>query len=248
MIISMKITKIAAITALLLGSALISHAQEFGQSRYSIAAEGVYGYNGSWQHHGGADIKAFLPVHKNVQLEAGAEVLSPKEISTFATIRPVLPVGHGELFMDLSMNFRPYLLYSDYDLNAGASFGYRQDYISAQVGVSGHWMGILHNAGNNGTPNNNTNATLTEPWMVMYRIRACVRPHTSSWNIGGGLCNYNEFVWERFWQPLFFVDAHCDIAKHLRVQASAYIKPAGIFHQVATFNEITVRAGLTYIF
>lgn len=222
-------------------AALCASAQDFGQNRYKITAEGIYGYNNSWQHHGGADLKFFLPISRYIHMEAGVEALSSKVIGTFATLRPVIPVGSGEITMDLSVAFRPYVAYSDFDFTAAISVGYRRDYISVQAGLFNRRMGVFGGSENGGLGNR-------EPYIALYKVRACVRPSTSSWNIGGGITNFNGSVYERFWQPMFFMDANCEIVPHLDFVASAYIKPSGIFHQVVSFNEITVRAGLAYKF
>lgn len=230
-----------ALTFALLTIAMCAHAQEFRQNSYSISLEGVYGYNNSWKSHGGADIKAFMPIGKYFHMEAGLEALSPKVFSSFALLRPVIPVGSGEIFLDFSLCFRPYAVYSDFDLAAATSIGYRRDYISVQIGAFNHWMGVFGGSEDGALSNR-------EPYIIMYKVRACVRPSTSPWNIGGGLCNFNSFVYERFWQPMFFIDGYWQFAPHLRLNASAYLKPSGVFHQVVSFNEITVRAGLAYTF
>lgn len=221
--------------------AVSASAQEFGQRSYLIGAEGVYGYNNSWKNFGGADIKAFMPIGRFFHMEAGVEALSPKVFSSFATLRPVIPVGRGEIFLDFSLCFRPYAVYSDFDLAAATSIGYRRDYISVQLGIFNHWMGVFGGSENGALANR-------EPNMAMYRVRACVRPFASAWNIGGGFSNFNDFVYERFWQPMFFLDGYWQFTPHLRLNASAYLKPSGIFHQVVSPNEITVRAGLAYTF
>lgn len=213
-------------------------AQEFGQRRYSVEVNGIYGYNGTWQHHGGAGVRAFLPVHKFVHMEAGVEALSTNAYGSYVTLRPVFAVGTGEIFADATLNFRPFACYGDYDLTAAVSVGYRRDYVSVQLGLFDKWMGTM------GTDK----STVLEPYCMMYRVRACVRPGQSRWNIGGGVTNFTGYEFERMWQPIFFVDAHYDVLEHLRVQASVFIKPAGIFHQVASFESAKVKAGLTYIF
>lgn len=230
--------KKAALVLALMLAGISAYAQEYGRKDYAISVEGVYGYNSTWKHHGGANLKVFLPVHRNIHLKTGLEYLSPKVMSAFVTLRPVVKIGSGEIFGDASLSFRPYFLYSSCDLTCALTAGYRRDHFSGALGVSKRWMGESANG----------KWQSAEAVMVMYNVRACLRPSSSPWNLGAGICNYNDFVYERFWQPMVFIDGECSVAPHLRFTASAYIKPAGIFHQVATFYELTIRAGLAYIF
>lgn len=217
-------------------------ARDFGDDRYSVSAYGVYGYNGTWKNFGGADIKGFMPVNFHYEMDASFEILSSGVFSASVTARPKFPLSVGELFVDGSLFYRNLYKYRASEFVSAVSVGYRMDYVSAQVGLFSRTMI------NNDRASQDNEAYVGEPFNLLYRVSFKVRPAFCVWNVGGGITDYNDFEYERMWEPLFFIDGHYDINDNLRLLAEVYVKPTGMFHLVASFYGITVKAGLSYRF
>lgn len=207
---------------------------------YSISAGGVYGWNETWGHFGGADIATHLPVHRYFEADANLEYTSAALLTCGASVRPLMPLGEkgGTLYLDASLLYRFFQRGKNSELVPALSMGYRWDYIGAQIGFSNRLiMGSGAGASKVG-----------EPFDMIYKLRFNVRPPQSMWNLGGGICNFSPYEYERMWQPFFFIDAHCDVAEHFRLMAEIYIKESGMFHLAAAFYGITTHVGCAYVF
>jgi hypothetical protein len=87
---------------------------------------------------------------------------------------------------------------------------------------------------------------ICEPFNLLYRVEAYVRPETSLWNISLAVANVDDFQMERMWQPMAYIGAWYDINNHWRVQLTGKYKLAGMFHLNAHYYASDVRVGATY--
>lgn len=227
------------------------------RDHYSISAAGVYGYNTTWGHYGGAELRAELPINSYFLLYVNAEALSPNVYTVSANFQPRFELPTGELYLDGTLLAGIYERSRTCAYTMAASVGYRMDYVTAQVGFHSlisqdmdvHW----HDESN----------FVVEPFNLLYKVDFRVRPHTSVWNLHFGMANFNEFQYERMWQPLFFLGAHYDLPfynvgrasddmhgniRNLRLFCEATVKPAGMFHLAASFYGAKAKVGLAYRF
>jgi len=210
--------------------------------KYSVTLYGLYGYNETYSHTGGFDLVGFMPIHKYFELDAALEYQSPQTCAVSAFARPKFPLPVGELFLDGAINFRYYGDASMGIFTTSASFGYRMDYVSVQIGISSRLLiDMLRQSGSD-------SGNVSEPVNMTYRIAFNVRPSTSLWNIGFGMSNYTLYEFERAWQCIFFLSGHYDFMPHLTALLEADLKPTGIFHMNARFWGVNVRAGIKYSF
>lgn len=224
---------------LLVGGVL--NAQTYGSDRYAISAYANYGYNSSWRNYGGVDVRGFLPLARHFEMTVNAESLTSGVFSSSVTARPKFRLPVGEIFMDGTVSFRNLYRYELSELVFAASVGYRMNYISVQAGL--FCRGMFD------TGNSPEKSSLWEtPLNLVYRIAFRVRPLECRWNVGGGISNYDEYEYERMWQPMFFINGHYDLNERVSLLACVRIKQAGMFHQIASFYGIDTRCGVSYKF
>lgn len=221
---------------------------------YSLAVIGDYGYNSTFQHYGGGELRAFLPVNQNVEIFLNAAGWSTNVYAGSFTIRPKMPVPVGELFFDASVQYTSVTRSEIHDINFALSFGYKMDYFQAQIGNFSRTMGQYQRTWNN------EESFISEPFNILYRISANVQPLCERWNLFFGVTNFNEFQYERHWQPLFFTSFYYDFppdnsfeynynaASHFRLIGEVYVKPTGMFHLDASFYGAQVKFGFAYKF
>ena len=228
-------------TAIILSSLLAASALT-AQEKPSLSVTGMYGWNETWQSHGGTDLKGEFPINPHFEACAAAEFITPGIFSVGATARPKFPLKTGELFLDGTLHFRNLAPYGIADFDIAASFGYRMDYVSVQAGIISHYT-IDTERDNNGTSEN-----VSEPINLLYKVYFNVRPSTSRWNAGAGVANYTDYEYERTWEPMYFIHAHYDFDSRLSLLFRTDLKPAGAFHLNAQFWGVAVRAGIKYTF
>ena len=67
---------------------------------YSVTVLGEYGYNISWGHFGGGEVRADLPFNDYFELDLAVEGLSSRVYTGSVTARPKFPLPTGEMFLD----------------------------------------------------------------------------------------------------------------------------------------------------
>lgn len=221
---------------------------------YSLSVLGTYTYNTTWQHCGGGELKAFMPVNPNVEIEAAAEGLSADVYSVSGTVRPKFALPVGEMFFDASVLYSAVNRNRTHDFVGALSLGYRMDYVNFQFGC------FTRTIAGFGRTWNSEDGYVTDPFNLLYRVSVNVRPLCERWNIYFGMSDYTELQYERMWQPLFFLGAYYDFppsssfeyeynaASHFRLIAEVICKPTGMFHLDASFYGVKVKAGFAYKF
>lgn len=220
---------------------------------YSITLLGEYGYNTTWEHFGGGELRANLPINDNFELDVAGEGHTARVYTFSATARPVFQLPVGELFLDGTLFYSHVQRNRIADFVMAASIGYRMDYVSVQVGTFCQIFGDLdynYHA---------LDSYNVDPFNVLYRLQVNVRPQTSPWNLYFGGTDYTELEYERHWQPIFFLGAHYDLPfynvfsrsdnlkgniRNFRILAEVYCKPTGMFHLDASFYGIKAKLGL----
>lgn len=239
---------------ILIGIVALSLSSWAAPKKYSLSLMGEYGYNTTWQHYGGAELKAFMPVNENVELEAAAAALSSNVYCASFTARPKMALPKGEMFIDASFAYNAVQRNRIHDFVGAGSIGYRMDYVSVQVGCFYRAMTSYDREWHS------EEEYMCEPFNLLYRISANVRPLCSRWNLYLGMSDYNELQYERMWQPLFFLGGYYDFkpkngfeyeynaASHFRLLAELTVKPTGMFHLDASFYGAHAKVGFAYKF
>jgi len=240
--------------ALILIFTLLPLLASAASQRYSLSVMGEYGFNTTWQHYGGAEIKAFMPINDNVELTLVGEALSSNVYTAAFTARPKMALPVGEMFIDATFLYRAVQRNRIHDFVGAGSLGYKMDYFQMQVGCFYRAMADYDRQWHS------EDEYLCEPFNLLYRVSANVRPLCSRWNIHFGMANFDDTQYERMWQPLFFLGGYYDFhpksnfeyeynaASHFRLLAELTVKPTGMFHLDASFYGTYLKAGFAYKF
>lgn len=213
--------------------------------RYSISLLGMYGYNHTWSHYGGFDLKGHIPICRFFEADAAFEYNSGGVCALTAVARPMFPLPVGELFLDGAIHSRFFL--SPYDmawLTMAASIGYRMDYVSFQFGIMNNSLIDISKGASGATD------IVAEPVNFLYRIAVNVRPYNyTRWNITLGTANYTDYEYERTWESILFIHSYYNIRfSRCIALLDVDFKPSGAFHLNAQFWGVMVRAGFKYYF
>lgn len=221
----------------------ICHSVPSERNRYSVSLLGMYGYNHTWSHYGGFDLKGHIPISRYFEADAAFEYNSGGVCALTAVARPMFPLPVGELFLDGAIHSRFFL--SPYDmawLTMAASIGYRMDYVSFQFGIMNNSLIDISKGASGATD------IVAEPVNFLYRIAVNVRPYRSIWNITLGAANYTDYEYERTWESILFIHSHYTFRNHYSALLDVDFKPSGAFHLNAQFWGVMVRAGFKYYF
>lgn len=227
------------------------------REHYAVSVSGNYGFNTTWGHYGGAELRAYLPIVDNFRMWVNTEAVSAEVYTVGVNCQPYFDLPTGKLFLDGSMLSATYLRNRVESFAMAASLGYEMDYVTVQVGmhslVSADMDVKWHDEAN----------YVVEPFNLLYKVDVRVRPSKSVWNLHFGAANFTELEYERMWQPMAFFGAHYDLpyynfghrsddmqgnVRHLRVFAELIVKPTGMFHLDASFYGAKAKVGLMYRF
>lgn len=228
--------KKALASLLALALFITSSAAEYGRSRSEVSLSFETGYNSTWDAYSGLCAGCFISAGPYFETLADVRWVNADVFSTRLALCPKMPLSTGEVFVEADVAFAlPYRLAMS-DLVFGASAGYRMDYASAQFGINTRTLYDM-------SPH--PSKPLFEPVNFLYRISFNVRPHTSIWNLGGGVTDFSRYGFERWQSPLFFMDARFDVMPCLVLNAEVYVKTSGIFNGVGAFYGLTASVGLS---
>ena len=210
--------------------------------RSTVLAMVEYSYNKTWGHFANVDVQALMPLNRYVELNVNLQASFKNVYTVGVTLRPKVVLPYGELFFDTEVLYKAVLRSNQMDLVAALSLGYRFDYASVQIGSFARFMESFSRDWHS------EETYQVEPFNLLYRLEVYCRPQTERWNIGAAFANFDDYQFERMWQPLFELNGRYDPADHWRVHLSAQCKPTGMFHLNAAFYGFTLRAGFTYRF
>ena len=227
---------------LFLYSLLCLSALAYAQSPYSLSLHAGYGHNLTYGSFATFDIDAQLPINQYFEAEANLRTSTANVHTLGVQLRPKFALPVGELFLEdrLMANF---LLRDHVNEFAHAiSLGYRMQYVSAQLGFFSRVMVPMP------YERNSDNASISEPFKLLYRVEAFVRPATSSWNLAVAISNVDDYMMERPWTPMLYLRGWYDVNNHWRLHLAGKYKNAGMFHMNAHYYASELRVGAEYRF
>lgn len=213
-----------------------------GDSTYSVSLHAGYGHNLTYGSMGNFDIDAFMPITPYFEMQANIRMSTANTYAMGVQLRPKFALPVGELFLEDRIMARLFPSDAVNEAVNTLSFGYRMQYVSVQFGMSTRLI----------IPQpyewHSTESIICEPFNLLYRVEAFVRPQTSIWNISICVANMDNYQVERVWQPLFMLGSWYDVTEHWRVRLSAECKPTGMFHLNAAYYGAEARVGAEYRF
>lgn len=221
---------------------LLGFAQGARGSRISgdISVNGVFGYNTTWNWYGGGDIRGVMHID-NIDFHLDFEGLSANVYSIGLTASPHFDVcENGQVFLDGTMHSRIFCGDGAYEFIYAGSAGYRMRHFSVQAGVFARVIDAL------GRDWHSVDNYIVEPFNVMYKVALSIKGFDNPWDIYFTGSNYNEFEYERVWQPIFMMGGRVTMNERFSVWAEGTLKPTGMFHLTATYYESLLKVGVNY--
>lgn len=223
-------------------STLFLNAQEVRKHNISadVGAMGLAGYSSTYKWYGGADLKGNLHID-NTDVSLNFEALTAKTFSMGLTVRPNFEVcRNGVLFAEGTMHSRIFGKYKVYEFVYAGSVGFKMRHFSAQVGVFSRTIDAL------GREWHSLDNYITEPFNVLYRLTISVMGFDHPWDVylTGG--NFNDYEYERMWEPIFSLGGRWDFKEKWSLVAEGTLQAAGMFHGTVKFYEGTLRIGVKY--
>ena len=215
---------------------------QHGESQYAVSLHVGYAHNLTYGSYANFDLDAYMPINPHFDMQASVRTSTADFTTTGVQLRPkfILPVG--ELYLEDRLMLRFMARDSFCDFVHAFSVGYKMQYVNVQVGMSNRIITPLPYV------SRSEDAMVLEPFDLVYRVEAFVRPQTSPWNISLCISNMDNYQVERMWQPMFYLGGWYDVTKNWRVRLSGKYKMAGMFHLNAHYYGAEVRAGVEYRF
>jgi len=206
-------------------------------SAADISLYALYGYNLTWRNFGGIAATASIPFGKHFEFDAACQFNSPSVLSATAVFRPVIPFRKSTLYFELAGNSSSYYRYNTTDYTLAASAGYKMDYFNLQLGLTTRLV-----------KDNQEGGVIENKLNYLYKIVLSARPEKSRWNISAAVASFDEFQYDKVWQPRFYLDGKYRIGDHCTAFFRTYLKPAGLFNMTTHFWEISFRPGISFNF
>ena len=223
-------------------SAFILNAQEAKKHSISadVMAQGLVGYNNTFNWYGGLDLKGVLHAD-NVDFTMNFEALTKNVYSIGLAFCPSFQLcKNGYLFFDGTLFSRIYGISSNYEFIYAGSVGFRMRHFSVQAGLFSRTIDTW------GRDWHSLYSPVTEPFNLLYKVKISVMGFDNPWDVYFVCANYNDYEYERMWEPMFSLGGRWDFKDRWSAVAEGMLKPAGQFHGTIKFYEATIRAGVSF--
>lgn len=223
-------------------SMAVMNAQEARKHEISadVGARGLVGYNTTYQWYGGADLKGVLHVD-NTDFTLNLEALTANTYSMGFTASQAFGIcENGYLFVDGTLYSRIFAQYKAYEFVYAASAGFKMRHFSAQVGVFSRTIDAI------GRDWHSLDNYVTEPFNFLYKVQISVMGFDNLWDVYLIGANYNDYEYERMWEPIWSLGGRWDFKDRWSAVAEGTLKPAGQFHGTIKFYDAVLRVGVMY--
>ena len=211
---------------------LVLNAQEVGKHKFSadVGAKGLVGYNNTYKWYEGVDLQGVMHLD-NTDFSLKFEALRKDVYSMGLTVSPAFELcRNGFLFFDGTMHSRIFGKYKIYEFVYAGSVGFRMRHFSAQAGMFSRTMGDWG----------------TEAFNFLYKLKISVMGFDNQWDVYLIGANFNDFEYERMWEPMCTLGGRWDFKERWSVVAEGTLKPSGMFSGNVKFNEAVLRVGIRY--
>jgi hypothetical protein len=213
-----------------------------GSDQYAVSLHVGYGNNLTYGSMANFDISAYMPIHQHFDMQANLRFSTADTYAIGVQLRPKFTLPVGELYLEDRILTNIVARDSYNDFVHSLSVGYMMQYVNVQIGMFTRVIIPLPYEYRTG------DEMILEPFNVLYKVEAFVRPKTSPWNISLCIANIDQYQMERVWQPMFYLGGWYDINEHWRVRLSGKLKLAGMFHLNAHYYASEIRVGAEYKF
>lgn len=225
-----------------LESASVVGEEQGCESVYSLSLHAGYAHNLIYGSYANFDVDANLPINPHFEMEVDMRASTANLYAFGVQMRPKFSLPKGELYIEDRLMGRFVRCDQVNEFVHALSLGYRMQYVDVQLGLFSHVIVP--------TPyeRNSNNSYITEPFSLLYRVEAYVRPQQSCWNVAIAISNVDDYAMERGWMPMLYVGGWYDLNSHWRLCMSGKYQSAGVFHMNAHYYASEVRVGAEYRF
>ena len=223
-------------------SAVFLNAQEAKKHAISadLSAQGLVGFNNTYRWYEGADLKGVLHIDNN-DFYLNLEALTANVYSMGLSVRPNIELcRNGFGYIDVSVHSRFFNNYKIYEFVYSASFGFKMRHFDVQLGLFTKVIDGFNK------PWDEVESRVLEPFNFLYKLRFSIMGFDNPWDICLTGANFNEFEYERMWEPLFSLGGRWNFKERWSAVAEGTLKPAGMFHGSVRFYESVLRIGVNY--
>lgn len=205
-----------------------------------VSVQGLVGYSHTYRWFEGADVKGVLN-YDNTRISLNIEALTAKTYSFGLSVAPSFEVcNNGFVFAEGTLHSRVFQRYKAYEFVYSGSVGFRMRHFLVQAGIFSRTMDAL------GREWHSIDNYVTEPFNVLYKLQFSIMGFDNPWDIYLIGANFNEFEYERIWEPLCTLGGKWDFKDRWSLVAEGTLKSAGMFHGTAKFYEGVMRIGVKY--
>ena len=205
-----------------------------------VAAQSLVGYNTTYNWYAGLDMKGVLHID-NTDFTLNIEALTEKTFSLGLTGSQAFKVcDKGYVFVDGTIHTRVFPQYDVYEVVYAGSVGYKMRHFSVQMGIFSRTIDMISRSWHS------LDSPVTEPFNLLYKFKYSIMGFDNKWDINLTLANYNDYEYERMWEPMFSLGGRWDFKDRWSAVAEGTLKPAGQFHGTIKFYEATLRAGIIF--
>ena len=205
-----------------------------------VAAQGLVGYNTTYNWYEGLDLKGVLHID-NTDFTLNIEALTEKTFSLGLTGSQAFRVcDNGYVFVDGTIHTRVFPQYDVYEVVYAGSVGYKMRHFSVQMGMFSRTIDMISRSWHS------LDSPVTEPFNLLYKFKYSIMGFDNKWDINLTLANYNDYEYERMWEPMFSMGGRWDFKDRWSAVAEGTLKPAGQFHGTIKFYDAVLRVGVMY--
>ena len=205
-----------------------------------VRVQGVCGYNGTYKWYGGLDVQGAMQIN-NTDFNLNLEALTENVYSMGMTVSPAFNVcTNGYLFLDGTLHSRIFANYKTYEFVYAASAGFRMRHFLVQAGLFSRTIDAF------GRDWHSLQNYVTEPFNLLYKVRLNLKGNDHPWDVYAVFSNFNEYEYERMWEPIFSLGGRWDFKDRWSAIAEGTLEAAGIFHGTVKFYEAIMRVGVSF--
>ena len=234
--------KILLVLALCICGTIALAQVQYNDTCYAVSFRASYGHNLIYGSHANFDLGAHLPINPYFEMDADMRASTANFYTLGLQLRPKFALPVGELFLEDRLLANLIVRDQVNEFNHAISLGYRMQHVSVQFGLFTRVMVPMP------YERNSNNAIIVEPFKLLYRVEAFVRPQTSRWNIAAAISNVDDYMMERPWTPMLYLRGWFDVNQHWRLHLAGKYKNAGTFHMNAHYYASEVALGAEYRF
>lgn len=209
---------------------------------YSLSFHASYAHNLTYSSYTNFDLNAFIPVNRHFEAETNLRASTANFYTFGVKLRYVFLLSGRELFVENRLLSNIVLRDHVNDFAHAISLGCKMQYVNVQLG---NFSRVIIP-----TPYeyHSDNSYIAEPFNLLYRVEAFVRPQNSGWNIAVAVSNVDDFIMERAWVPVLYLGGWYNVNDHWRMHLTGKYKNAGTFHMNAHYYASELRMGVEYRF